>query len=167
MANQFWLKNLLYIGFALLEEWLATDGQSFLLPTERVLYIGKSWVKNDWPIGQSFLTQDSSMYRTRSFGSKNDWLLMANQFWLKNLPYIWFALLEAKMIGHRLANHHIEILGKGLANSRPITFASNRPNHIYIEILSQKWLATDGQSILTQNPYIHMIRSAGSKNDWP
>ena len=28
------------------------------------------------------------------------------------------------MIGHRLANHHIQILGKGLANPRPIIFES-------------------------------------------
>ena len=98
---------------------------------------------------------------------KNDWPLLANHFWLKNHLYIRFALLEAKMIGHRLANHHIQILGNGLANPWPIIFASSRANPIYRWILSQKWLATDGQSILTQESPIYMVRSAGSKNDWP
>ena len=123
---------------------------------------------------------------------KNDWPLLANHFWLKNHLYIWFALLEAKMIGHRLANHHLQILGNGLANPWPIIFASSRANLIYRWILSQKWLATDGQSFFTQDwrsiglnrteakiighwwPIIFYSRltvyrthSDGSKNDWP
>ena len=96
------------------------------------------------------------------------------------------------MIGHRLANHHLQILGNGLANPWPIILSSSRANLIYRWILSQKLLATDGQSFFTQDwrsigltlteakmighwwPIIFYSRltvyrthSDGSKNDWP